>query len=161
MLCNNEKNWKHFQLYREAFAWYGKNPTVIQNGAQDEFIFYLAANDGTHVSTPETLIELNRENYDTFDELKSNRDKVLNIRLCNTKERWATESACSCRSFQKEFICKHLLALAFYNRLKKCPQEGNNKLISKKRKRGRIALAKSALQKQWHVIFKNVILSDF
>lgn len=121
---------------------------MIQNETQDEFIFYLAANDGAQVSTSDTLIELNRESYDTFDELKCNRDKVLNIKFCNTKERWATESSCSCRVFQKEFICKHLLSLAFYNRLKKCPKEGNNKLISKKAKRGRIALAKSALQKQ-------------
>lgn len=125
-----------------------KNPTVIQNDAKDEFIFYLAANDGTNVHTPDTLIELNGESYDTFDDLKINRDKVLTIKFCNAKERWATNSSCSCRLFQKEFMCKHLLALAFYNRLKKCPQEGNNKLISKKAKRGRIALAKSALQKQ-------------
>lgn len=121
---------------------------MIQNEIQDEFIFYLAANEGTLVSTPDTLIELNRKSYDTFDELKSNRDKVLNIKFCNTMERWATESSCSCRIFQKEFICKHLLALAFYNRLKKCPQEGINKSISKKNKRGRRALATSALKKQ-------------
>lgn len=144
----NKIKLNHFQLHRDAFTWYGKNPTVIQIATQDEFTFYLAANDGTHVSTPETLIELNSESYDTFDELKSNRDKVLNIKFCNTKERWATESSCSCRRFQKDFVCKHLLALAFYNRLKKCPQEGNNKIISKKLKRGRVPLAKSALQRQ-------------
>lgn len=120
----------------------------MQIDQKDEFVTYLAANDGINFATPEALIELKRKNFVTFDEFKKDGDKVLTIKFCNEKKRWITESICSCRIFQKEFICKHIIALAFYNRLKKCPEEGNNQMISQKAKRGRIAYAKSALQKQ-------------
>lgn len=120
----------------------------MEIGKQGEFVFYLAAYDATNIKTSDTLVERKNKSYDTFDELKNERDKILNIKFCNVKKKWSTESICSCRTFQKEFICKHILALAFYYRLKKCPQEGNNKTISPKPKRGRIALAKKALQKQ-------------
>lgn len=113
-----------------------------------EFVIYLAANDGIKIASPRTLTEWNNRSYDSFDELKAERDKVLNIKFCNDKKRWQTESICSCRIFQKEFICKHILALAFYYRHKKCPQEGNDKIISEKAKRGRVARAKKALEKQ-------------
>lgn len=138
----------HFQLCREAFTWYGQNPPVLEVDRQDEFVMYLAANDGMNITTPHILTELNNKNYYTFDELKAERDKVLNIEFCNEKKQWNTKSICSCRVFQKEFMCKHILARAFYHRYKKCPQEGYNKSISQKAKKGRIARAKKALVKQ-------------
>lgn len=97
---------------------------------------------------PVQLLALKNKRYDTFDELKEHRNKVLTVHFCNDRRRWIIESTCSCRVFQRNFICKHLLGLAFYNRLKRCPEEGNNKTIAKKKSKGRIALAKKALQKQ-------------
>ena len=94
------------------------------------------------------MYSLKNHKYDTFDEFKKNADMIYTIKFCNDKKRWSLESVCSCRQFQRDFICKHLLGLAFHNKLKKCPEEGNNKLIQKNSKKGRIELAKQALQKQ-------------
>lgn len=121
---------------------------MLQIEREGKFRIYLAANDGINVTTPEQLTEWNDKRYDTFDELKSERDNFLKIKFCNSKQDWNTSSTCSCRSFQKEFMCKHILALAFFYKLKKCPQEGFNKLISQKPKKGRIPRAKKALVKQ-------------
>lgn len=79
---------------------------------------------------------------------KKNNDIVHTIYFCNEKKRWIHESTCTCKLFLKEFLCKHIVGLAFYNKLKRCPQEGNNEMISKLPTKGRISRAKKALQKQ-------------
>lgn len=119
----------------------------MQIHQEDEFIEYLAANGPIK---PTDLLAFKNKIYDSFDELKENFEKVYTIKFCNEKEhkRWTKESTCSCRNFQKNFICKHIVGLAFYNKVKKCPQEGNSKTISKKPKKGRIPRAKKALERQ-------------
>lgn len=85
--------------------------------------------------------------FDSFDDFKRNYRRVYKVKF-NMSRRWNVDSTCSCSIFQKNFMCKHLVGLAFYNKLMKCPQEGNGTAISKKKKRGRIAYAKKALEKQ-------------
>lgn len=132
-------------MHREAYTWFDNEPTVVKTHEHGELIRYLVAKD----SIVETdLVTFKKKKYDTFDEYKNNFDKVISIKFHKCKEQWMTESSCTCRTFQKMFICKHLLGLAFYHKLKRCPEEGSNKEISKKPKRGRVAFAKSALQKQ-------------
>lgn len=135
-------------MFRDAYTWYANDPTVIQTKKQDEFVTFLAANGQFDVGKYGTLTELKNRRYDTFDEYKKNCDSFYTIRFCNVKKRWMKESTCSCRDFQNNFICKHLIGLAFHNKLKKCPEEGNSTMISKLPKKGRIPRAKKALQKQ-------------
>lgn len=121
---------------------------MLPIGQDDEFVKYLIANFESETLNPVQLLTMKNRRYDNFDELKENHKKLLTVNFCNHKKRWILESTCDCRDFQRNFICKHLLGLAFYNKLKKCPQEGNAKPIAKKNSKGRIALAKKALQKQ-------------
>lgn len=137
------------KICREAYTWYSNNPCVTQTDKKDEFVIYLTKNDRLKEKlSHEELIHFKCAKYDSFDEFKANYQKVFHINFCNDKKRWLTDSTCSCKTFQKEFLCKHLIGLAFYNKLKKCPEEGNSTIISQKPKRGRMALAKSALIRQ-------------
>lgn len=105
-------------------------------------------NEAIVIRNPIDLLEMRNKTYDTFDEYKANHNNVLTVKFCKSKGRWMKEFICSCHIFQRNFMCKHLLGLALYNKLKKWPEEGINKTIAKKKSKGRIALAKKALQKQ-------------
>lgn len=129
-------------MFRTAYSWYMKNPSVIITKKYEEFIQYLAAGHDNKDK------ELKKEKYETFDEYKENRDHVYMIKFCNVKKRWLTESTCSCRYFQNNFICKHIIGFASFKKLKKCPEEGNDTMISALPKKGRIPRAKSALVRQ-------------
>lgn len=135
-------------MCREAFGWYSSNPMVVEIEQHEGFIVYLAANDKLNIEQSDILIELRNRLYETFDEYKLNYDKVYTIHFKNEKREWLQNSTCTCLNFQKNLICKHLLGLAFFNKLKKCPEEGNDVLIGQKPKRGRVPRAKSALMKQ-------------
>lgn len=134
-------------MCREAYDWYASNPMVIEIEKYGEFIVYLAANDNLNIDNSSELIEFKNKLYETFDEYKKNHDNVHTIQLKNEKRNWLKHSTCTCIKFQKTLICKHLLGLAFFNKLKKCPEEGNNVLIGQKLKRGRVPRAKMALMK--------------
>lgn len=117
----------------------------MQITQDDKYIGYLAAN---FVIAPTDMLALRNKTYQTFDDYKKDAGKLQLIKFCNDKTKWIIESVCSCQEFQRNFICKHLLGLAFHNKLKKCVEEGNNKLIAKNSKKGRIPLAKKALERQ-------------
>lgn len=114
-------------MCREAYTWYSRNPCVIEIDKRDEFVLYSATNDKMiEKLSREELINLKNEKYNSFDDYKVNYENLCNIMFCMDKKRWSTCSTCSCRTFQKIFLCKHLIGLASYNKLKKCPEEGNS-----------------------------------
>lgn len=136
-------------MCRLAYEWIKNKPSVTEFERRDDFLVYLAAND--QINKPlsrEEIIEIKTSKYVTFDEYKNNYDTIIVMKFCNVKSRWNIDSTCTCVSFQKKFICKHLIGLAFYNKLKKCPEEGSGLEIAPKKKKGRIARARKALQKQ-------------
>jgi len=67
--------------------------------------------------------------------------------LPNNAEEWR-KATCTCPSFLKNYICKHIIGMSI--RLKYCkpPQEAKNVEIGTKRKRGRPSKAKKALLTQ-------------
>lgn len=66
-----------------------------------------------------------------------------------SKKSWNTESKCTCVSFFKENICKHIIAVAMQEKIVKCPDSSNPTLLNKqKRKAGPTEKAKKALEMQ-------------
>lgn len=59
-----------------------------------------------------------------------------------------TESICICRSFQSQFICKHIIGIAYHLKLIAVPKHADSKVIGKKMPRGRVAKAKKAVVTQ-------------
>ncbi len=55
---------------------------------------------------------------------------------------------CSCPAFQKSYICKHLIGLASRLKILVIPDVAKNLMVGTKRKRGRPALARPALEYQ-------------
>jgi len=69
----------------------------------------------------------------------------FNADLDNTNWR---EGKCSCPAYQKNYICKHLIGLASRLKCLTIPDVAKNVEIGAKRKRGRPALARKALEYQ-------------
>lgn len=86
------------------------------------------------------------ENYrfNLFDTYKSVYFKIWCLCLSNNPEEWRTVT-CTCPSFLKNYICKHVIGMSI--RLKYCkpPPEAKNVEIGTKRKRGRPSKARKAL----------------
>lgn len=61
---------------------------------------------------------------------------------------WNTKSTCTCVSFYKQNICKHIVALGMQQKLIHNIDTANPTLLQKRKIRGRIANATLALNKQ-------------
>ncbi len=66
------------------------------------------------------------------------------MQLPNDETRWK-EGRCSCPSFFKTFLCKHIIGLAIRLKYVKPPPEAKQIPIGEKRKRGRPKKAGKAL----------------
>lgn len=61
---------------------------------------------------------------------------------------WKTLSNCTCPSFFKQHMCKHILAIAAKEKIVEFPEISNPVLLSKRKNAGRIPNAKKALEYQ-------------
>lgn len=89
-----------------------------------------------------------KRSWKSFDEFITHGFQKFYI-VTISKSSWQNESTCSCVSFFKQNICKHIIAIGMRNKIVKCPESANPILINQhKRKAGRIAAAKRALEHQ-------------
>lgn len=143
-------------LYREAHEWINNDAVTLaemSNAPETESKIFIASSPKYEEKTKSTSVDelaaIDCENFDDFDSYRENCYRMvyrINIK-CN-KKTWATESTCCCSDFYSNFICKHIIGLAFHLNLKKIPKEATSTRIEKNRTRGRSAKAKKALQKQ-------------
>lgn len=97
----------------------------------------------------DNLNAIRNKKFGHFDEyIRNGFDMQYNVQIKNDAKACFSESTCMCKSFQENFICKHIIGLAFHLKLKKVPKGADSNLINKKRPRGRTAAAKKALIKQ-------------
>jgi len=84
------------------------------------------------------------KHFNLFDTYKSVYFKIWCLCLSNNPEEWRT-ATCTCPSFLKSYVCKHIVGMCI--RLKYCkpPPEAKNVAIGTKRKRGRPSKARKAL----------------
>lgn len=103
----------------------------------------------TTIPSSKEVKELNPLDSTDFDEYKKSGYGMTYCLEVNN-ENWKTKSHCNCINFQKHTMCKHIIGIALSLNLEKCPPEAKiSKLPQKKKKRaGRRAKAKPALQKQ-------------
>lgn len=141
--------------YRSALLWTRDNKTkVVKIQSTDVIQKFLTISSKFKETIEEPpsskeVKEFNSIAFKDFDEYaKFGFEMVYNTHM-HTAE-WKTKSTCTCRSFQGCYMCKHILGLALQLNLEKCPPGArSDSLPSKKQvKKGRIAKAKKALQKQ-------------
>lgn len=100
-------------------------------------------------ATIKELTAIDSANFEDFDDYKKNGYRMsyqIKIQCCT--ETWSTKSTCCCSDFYSAFICKHIVGLVFYLKLKKIPKEAISTRIEQKRSRGRSSKAKKALVRE-------------
>ena len=69
---------------------------------------------------------------------------ILCVCIPNNAEEWR-KTTCTCPSFFKNYICKHIIGISIRLKYCKVPPEAKNVKIGTKRKRGRPSKARKAL----------------
>jgi len=133
--------------YRSAYQWL-KKPTRIT--IQAENLFYSRAGHSTIQSLSAADVKaykvaVEKLQFKNFDEY----DNLINGIWCTTLSRDNfRNSTCTCPSYFKDYICKHIIGCAALEKLIKIPSVAKSVEIGQKPKRGRPKLAKKALQRQ-------------
>jgi predicted nucleic acid-binding Zn finger protein len=117
---------------------------IEENG--DKTIYYLATDQETTITDNEVK-RYKTCRFNLFDTYKSVYFKIWCVCLSDNVTQWK-QGTCTCPSFLKNYICKHIIGLSI--RLKYCkpPPEVKTIPIDAKRKRGRPSKAKKALIRQ-------------
>lgn len=76
--------------------------------------------------------EILSRDWKSFDEFIQHGFQLFWIIRIKRTENWKTESSCSCPVFGKEYICKHILALSYREKLVEVPNIANPTLLTKK-----------------------------
>jgi hypothetical protein len=109
-------------------------------------MYYLPADEATTITEKEVKRYETRR-FNLFDTYKSVYFKIWCVCLPNNAEEWR-KATCTCPSFLKNYICKHIIGMAIKLKYCKPPPEAKNVEIGKKRKRDRPSRAKRALSIQ-------------
>lgn len=93
------------------------------------------------------LVDAIQLEWKTFDEFKKYEFCVIHTEFDYpvSSANWLA-GVCDCSKYFKEYVCEHLIGIALRLKLVSAPIEAKNIPIGQKRKRGRPAKAKSALE---------------
>lgn len=141
------------KLFEAAHSWYMNTNTIIGSIQSVEATFrtfVVASSKYLNNTSSPSLNDLNAiHDFDDFDSFILNGVGMqYTVHVKNDANLCFIESTCMCASFHQNFICKHIVGLAFHLKLKKVPKSADSTMISKKQPRGRAAKAKKALVKQ-------------
>jgi len=129
--------------WTDAYNWVKSNKEVISITDKDATRYYIPAGEIVKIADKD-VNRYESGRFNTFDTYRSVQFGMWRVSLPNEPEEWR-KGICTCPSFLKNYICKHVIGMAI--RLKYCkpPPEAKNVEIGVKRKRGRPAKAKKAL----------------
>lgn len=95
-----------------------------------------------------SLVKREWESFDGFIGHGFQKFSIVEV----SKSSWNQKSICTCTSFFKQNICKHIIAVGLREGLFKCPDTANPTVFTRiGRKPGRAENAKKALQHQWFI----------
>lgn len=137
---------KHMLL--RGLDYFRENRPIIHSkvkSSSSEHVFYAFAQDSINSDLDSDEVEVliaGFEMHETYDEFIKSIFQIYQIKFDENAANWKS-ATCTCPSFYKKFICKHIIATAF--KLKILNHDENDEPIEKKRKRGRPKLASQAL----------------
>lgn len=133
----------HLPLWTKSYQWAKLNKKIQITRTDNHQICKVPANSLIElVENSKTYI-----NWETFDEFKEFYFNEWTTTLSNDPEKWSS-GTCTCPTFMKEFICKHVVGIALRLKYVQAPFAARHFPIGEKRKRGRPAKAKLALHRQ-------------
>lgn len=126
-------------LWTLAYKWVKKNKPIKRNVDGDGSISYKFAAGEAQVLKNWTILT----KWTTFKEFKERFQLGWETYIQNADE-WMN-GCCSCPSFMKKFVCKHMVGLAIRLKFLTPPLEAKALPLNQKRRRGRPSKAKKAL----------------
>lgn len=137
-MCSVTLTLKHWTT---GYQWVKENKTKIITLTRQEncYKFYKVPAKDFEISN-EIFIE-----WSTFDQYRMNHFSSYEVGIPQDTKRWAESGSCTCPSFFKHNMCKHLIGVAIRLGLATVPPTARNLPIGQKRKRGRPQQAKKAL----------------
>jgi hypothetical protein len=138
--------------FTAAYDW-SKEAVVIQKVCPDSKHFFfkskMAVGEITNTVVRKYSESSKSSEFQSFDDYHNVFFSIWHIEFkANTDNTNWRKGKCSCPAFQKSYICKHLIGLASRLKFLVIPDVAKNVEIGTKRKRGRPALAKPALEYQ-------------
>ncbi len=136
------------ELQTKAYNWARSNVAVLTKKSGIYTYYYVQPADQLAIKDAD-LTKFNRQNttlsWRLFDTYAKSQKRLWKI----TEENGNWEgSTCTCFTFLKQFICKHVLGIAIRQKKFTVRPEAKNIPIGQKRKRGRPAMATKALLRQ-------------
>lgn len=133
----NSKKFEHqpsitLSRWTDGYNWVTLNKEVVSISNGDKTIYYLPADQEITITDKEVK-RYETCRFNLFDTYKSVYFKIWRVCLSNNVEEWK-KGTCTCPSFLKNYICKHIIGMSI--RLKYCkpPPEAKNVEIGSKRK---------------------------
>lgn len=127
-------------LWTASYQWVklAKRVQVVRNGMNDDnlFIFKIPATGF------DIVVEYNLNQCKSLEDFKKYAFAFYTVEMPSNDWRKGT---CTCPSFYKKFICKHLVGMAMRYKLVEPPLAAKTVPLGQKRKRGRPRKAKHAL----------------
>jgi hypothetical protein len=130
-------------LWTKSYQWAKGNKTVSMEETGDFIEYYCPADDLIAV-TNEDVLNVTNSRWNTFEQFKSRAFKVWITQLPIDGNQWKN-GRCTCPSYLKTYMCKHIVGLALRLRYVRAPPAAKDVPIGEKRKRGRPKKATRAL----------------
>ena len=129
------------KLMTEAYNWRRGKPTVRVS----KNIYFIAPGSGVQMKAADTtkfLRQRELKNWKRFDTYIRHQNSIWMVTFNTTN--WKT-SSCTCPTFFKTYLCKHIVGVALMSKLFAVPPEAKAIPLGQKRKRGRPAKSRKAL----------------
>lgn len=134
----------HLKDWTQAYNWARTKIPVTSVPKDDSFERYYVPSEKEKGITQADIDNVIFLRWNTFDQFKKRAFKVYLVDLPKDGAKW-TEGTCTCPSFMKRFLCKHVMGLAIRLKYAKPPPSAKNIPLGEKRKRGRPKKATRAL----------------
>ena len=99
------------QQWTKGYQWAKADITIYAPVTFDNYGKYFCPSGVEKDFSDEDLINLQNMRWNTFDQFKKRAFKIYIIDVPKEKEDWVN-SLCTCPSFFKQFMCKHVIGLA-------------------------------------------------
>lgn len=137
------------QLLKDAWDYScSKKSFVTQKNAEDVDFYVFGGSNEDKITNNDVKTFLNQK-FTDFDDFAEKAFLIHKITFKQNSHDWASHSLCTCHTFSKEYICKHIVAIAYRLGILNVPDAVvagiNEGPIAPKNKRGRPRKATKAL----------------
>lgn len=129
-------------MQQESFTSFKMKPLM----SHSQHLSFAVPSSKCHDPTIPSYKNLSQRKWTSFDEYVEYGFQQFYLVHLYPSEAWNRESSCTCTSFMKQYVCKHVIALALREGHTECPDTEEPMLLSNyRRHRGKAKKAQPAL----------------